>query len=430
MSDSKQNPLARLVKSATMIEAHELKAVFVSFGFVFILMAAYYILRPLRDALASDWSNTEISMLWNLQFFVSLGLVALYGVLVSKIRFSLLVPTVYGFFALSFVGFYLGSAAVTDRVLLDKSFYVWVSMFSLFHVSVFWSFMADLYNTDQSRRLFSFIATGASAGASLGPLVPVLFAGHIGNEGLMLVASVMLLAPIPLVFYLQRLKITALHNDDVHADLSAARIGGNPIQGFALFLTNPYLLMIALFIFLYTAIGSFVYFEQTELLRGYSREERAAILGGLASVVNIVTFILGLFVTSRIVARFGMPVALAMVPFVICGGLLILAFAPILTVLLALQLVRQGANYGITRPAREMLYTHVDRETRFKAKPVIDVVVYRGGDALSGSAFAFLTDIAGFGIAAMAVIGAVIAAIWTAAGVYLGRVFDRKSAVK
>jgi AAA family ATP:ADP antiporter len=417
----------KVLRSATMIEANEARTVIISFMFVFILMAAYYILRPVRDAMASDWSNTEISVLWNIQLVLSTAVVAGYGLACSRVRFKLLVPAVYVFFAVTFIGFYVGAQAVTDRVLLDKGFYLWVSLFSLFHVSVFWSFMADLFSKEQSKRVFAFIAAGMSAGAAAGPLVASLIATDVGTDTLMLAASAMLLIPIPAIFLLQRLKIVDLHNEDVHADLSAAKIGGNPLAGFKQFVTNPYLLAIGAFILLYTTISSFVYFEQTELLRDFDRDERTAILSGLAAIVNLLTFGLGLFATSRLVTKLGMPTTLALVPVFICAGLLILAFAPILTVLLALQVARQAGNYGITRPAREMLFTGVDRETRFKSKPVIDVVVYRGGDAASSIAFAGLTDGAGFGVGAMAGIGAGIAAIWAAAGVYLGRAFRRHS---
>jgi AAA family ATP:ADP antiporter len=418
----------RMLKSATMIEGNEARTVILSFLFVFILMAAYYILRPVRDAMASDWSNTEISVLWNIQLVLSTAVVAAYGLACSKVRFKLLVPAVYVFFAATFIAFYFGASFITDRVLLDKGFYLWVSLFSLFHLSVFWSFMADLFNKEQSRRVFAFIAAGASAGAAAGPLVASLVVNDIGTDTLMLVASAMLLIPIPIVFYLQRLKVVDLHNEEVQADLSAAKIGGNPLAGFRAFFTNPYLLSIGAFILLYTMISSFVYFEQTELLRDHTREERTAILSALAAVVNILTFGLGLFATSRLVTKLGMAATLALVPVFICAGLLILAFAPILTVLLALQVARQAGNFGITRPAREMLFTSVDRETRFKSKPVIDVAVYRGGDALSSIAFAGLTDGIGFGVAAMAGIGAAIAAVWAASGIYLGRVFSKRNA--
>ena len=419
--------IANIIRSTTLIERNEQKAVFISFALVFVLMAAYYMLRPVRDAMASDWSNTEISVLWNIQFFLSLGFVAIYGLAVSRIEFRRLVPSVYGFFAISFVSFHFGAAMVEDPVLLDKGFYLWVSLFSLFHVSVFWSLMADLYNKEQSQRLFGFIAVGASAGAIVGPIVATLAAQTIGSESLMLSASLIMLIPLPIVYYLQLLKRTELHNESIQVDLSHMKIGGNPLAGFKDFFTSPYLMGIAAFILLYTAISSFAYFEQTNLLRDYDRDQRTQILAMLALVVNILTFALGFFATSRLTTKLGMPTTLALVPFFMCAALLILAFAPILTVLLALQVARQSGNYGITRPAREMLFTSVSRESRFKAKPVVDVAIYRGGDAVWSSAFALLTDGMGLGMAAMAAIGAGIAAVWAGTGMKLGSVFNRRT---
>jgi AAA family ATP:ADP antiporter len=426
---SSEYKIVDIFRSATLIEKTEQKAVVVSFLLVFVLMAAYYMLRPVRDAMASDWTNTEISMLWNIQFFLSLTVVAIYGAAVSKINFRYLVPTVYGFFALSFVSFHFGSSLVADPVLLDKGFYLWVSLFSLFHVSVFWSLMADLYNKEQCQRLFGFIAVGASAGAIVGPLIATVVAQTIGSETLMLTASMMMLIPLPIIFYLQYLKRTELDNEKINVDLSHVRIGGNPLAGFKQFFTSPFLMGIAAFILLYTAIGSFAYFEQTNLLRGFDRDQRTEILALLALVVNILTFVLGFFATSRLTTRWGMPTTLAIVPVFMCAALLILAFAPILTVLLALQVARQSGNYGITRPAREMLFTSVSRESRFKAKPVVDVAIYRGGDAVWGSAFALLTDGFGLGIAAMAAIGAGIAAVWAGTGAVLGSVFTRRGVI-
>ncbi len=425
MTDHSPNWFQRSMRTAANIEPGEIRAVLVSFLFVFTLMSAYYILRPVRDAMASDWTDTEVSFLWNLNFFISIGIVAVYGVAVSRIRFRLLVPGVYAAFALSFLVFYLGINSISDRVVVDKTFYVWVSVFSLFHVSVFWSFMSDLFSQEQSGRLFAFIAAGSSAGALIGPLIPTLFAGVLGTDTLLLIASVSLLLPIPMILYLNRLKRIDLHNEGVHADPAASRIGGNPFAGFSLFFTNPYLLAIGAFILLYTAIGSFVYFEQKNLLAVFDRAARTQILGGVDFVVNVLTFGIGMFATSRIVTRFGMPVTLALIPVFIAAGLLILAFAPVLTIVLALQVARRAGNYGVTRPAREMLFTAVDRETRFKAKPVIDVAVYRGGDALSSIAFASLTDGLGLGLGAVAAVGALIAAVWGTVGVWLGRRFQR-----
>jgi AAA family ATP:ADP antiporter len=179
----------------------------------------------------------------------------------------------------------------------------------------------------------------------------------------------------------------------------------------------------------YTALGSFAYFAQTELLAPFDKPTRTRILGGVDLTVNILTFAIGMFATSRIVTRFGMAVTLALVPVFIAVAMVILAFAPILIIALALQVARRAGNYGITRPAREMLFTALDRETRFKAKPVIDVVVYRGGDALWGNFYALLTDGMGFGLAIMAAIGGGISILWAVVGVYLGRVFSRQDEV-
>ena len=426
MTTDKNNILVRTLKKMAMIEPHELKATITAFCFVFIIMAAYYILRPVRDAMASDWTDAEVSFLWTLNFFISAGIVALYGFAVCKIKFNHLVPAVYGFFSASFIIFYFAIEAVDDRVLVDKSFYVWLSVFSLFHISVFWSFMSDLFKTEQAKRLFSVIAAGASAGALLGP-IPSMFATVIGTDQLMLIAAVMLIIPVPLIFYLGKLKVTELHNEDVHADLSSVKIGGNPFAGFKLFFTNPYLLGIGIFIFLYTMIGSFVYFEQKNLLAPFERAERTSMLATVDWIANILTFVLAFFVTGRLVYKFGLGITLALLPVFVIGGMIILAFAPIVMVVLALQVARRGGNYAITRPAREMLYTEVDRETRFKAKPVIDIVVYRGGDTISAWLFTGLSEVLGLGIAAIALVGAGVSAAWATVGVLLGKAYEKKS---
>ena len=421
------SPAARLAKALSGIESNELKATLVSTLFVFVLMASYYILRPVRDALPSDWTDSELSFLWNINFFVSAGIVAVYGFAVSRIRLRNIVPAMYAFFATSFVVFYLGVAAVAERVLLDKIFYVWVSVFALFHVSVFWTLMADTFNKEQAKRVFGFIAVGASIGGIVGPSVPTFFGTQIGHRNLMLIATVGLLLVIPLTFYLYRLKKTELGNEDLSADTSGAIMRGHWWHGFRALFANPYLLGIAAFILLYVFIGSFVYFVQKNLLEPFSVDQRTQILGAIDLLTNVLTFGLGLFVTGRIASKLGMPTALALMPVLICAAMLVLAFAPILTVLIALQVFRRGGNYGLTRPAREMLYTHVGKEDRFKTKPVIDIVVYRGGDAVSGTLFAFLTDTIGLGLAAVAVVGSGIAAAWSWVGMRLGRVFDRKS---
>ncbi len=416
-------PLARLIERASDVRANEWKATLVSFAFVFVLMASYFVLRPVRDAMASDWSDGEVSLLWTINFFVSAGIVALFGFAVSRVRLRAVIPGLYGFFALSFVAFFLAVGFVDDRTLVDKGFYLWVSVYALFHVSVFWSLMADTFNPAQARRLFAIIGAGASAGALVGPAIVTLLATDLGTDRLMMIAATSLTLIIPMVFYLYRLKATELGNADHELELDAGAVGGRWWTGFWSFVTNSYLLGIGTFILLYVFIGSFVYFEQKNLLADFSRDERTQILGSIDWLVNTLTFGLAFFATGRIATRLGLGVTLALVPVLVMAGLLVLAFAPVITVLLALQVVRRSGNYAVTRPAREMLFTAVGREDRFKAKPVIDIVVYRGGDAVSGNLFALLTEGVGLGLAAVALVGAAIAAAWAAVGVALGRHF-------
>jgi len=420
-----KNLMINFLKTASKVKEKEVKAVIFSFLFVVVLMSAYYILRPVRDAMASDWTDAEVSWLWTLNFFISTAIVALYGVMVSKFRFRLLVPTMYGIFAVSFIIFYALGSVFEDRTVIDKSFYVWVSVFSLFHISVFWTFMSELFSKEQSGRLFGIIAVGASVGGLIGPSITAFFSVSLGTDNLMLIASMMLFIPIPIIFYLQSLKAKELNNQALDIPISNQSIGGNPFAGFKMFFSNPYLLSIGLFIFLYTGISSFVYFELKNLLSDFSRPERSVIWAQMDLAVNILAISTGLFATSRIVTKFGMPITIAMVPIMICIGLLVLAISPLLGVVVVLQVIRRAGNYAVTRPAREMLFTLVNQETRFKAKPVIDIVAYRGGDMLTAWLFTGLTQGLGLGLAAVAAVGAGIASLWALVGIYLGKRFER-----
>ena len=425
----RRNSITRIVRAAIKVEPNELTATLLSFLFVFVLMTAYFIMRPVRDAMASDWSDVEVSLLWTTTFFLSIIAVSVYGAAISFVRFRFLVPGVYGFFALSFFIFYSGSNFIADPVLVDKGFYVWLSVFSLFHLSVFWSFMSDLFNKEQAPRIFGVIATGASVGAIVGPLLAARLVNHVGAGNMMLISATMLLIPIPIILLLEKLKRTTLGNENVRVDLSAQQaMGRNPFAGFSIFLKSPYLIGIGLFIVLYVAIGSFVYFELKNLLEVFTRDERTQIWAYIDLAVNTLAILTAMFVTSRISTRFGMATTLALIPALMAIGMLVIALSPVVAVVVGLQVARRAGNYAITRPGREMLFTIVDRETRFKAKPVIDIVLYRGGDMVTAWVFTLLTSVVGLGLGAVAAIGAVIAAIWSYVGMYLGRSFDKVAA--
>lgn len=421
----KESLLARSMKTASKIEPGEIRACLLSFAFIFTLMAAYYILRPIRDAMSSNWTDAELSTLFTGTFLFSLVAVALYGLACARISFRRLVPGVYAFFAASFLAFYLAIGVVGDGAWVRQLFYVWVSVFSLFHVSVFWSYMADIFAREQAQRLFGFIAAGASIGAIVGPALAVLLVGVVGTPNLMLISAALLLVPIVIIGWLETEQRERAPDGEGPPDRARA-MGGNPFAGFSLFLKSPYLLGIAVFILLYTAISTFVYFELKNLLEGVDEATRVRVWGGMDLAVNVLAIATAMFGTGRLATRYGLTTTLAIVPMAITGGLLVVAAAPMIAVVVGLQIVRRAGNYAVTRPGREMLFTVVDRESRFKAKSVIDIVVYRGGDAITAWAFTGLTMGFGLGLAAVAAVGAAIAAVWTAVAIYLGRSYRRR----
>lgn len=426
MAKAKDNVLERIMKGASSVEPNEVKAVWLSFFFVFTLMASYYILRPIRDAMSSDWTDAELSTLFTATFFFSILVVTIYGAACSRIRLGRLLPGIYAFFSISFFAFYGAFQAMPEANMVGKAFYVWISVFSLFQVSVFWTFMADIFTKQQAPRLFGFIAAGSSIGALAGPAIALVLVKPIGESNLVLISAVLLLAPIPIIAWLERLKHTELHNDDVSVEKDyGQKLGGSPFSGFVEFVTNPYLLAIGLFLFLYTGISTFVYFELKNLMTDLDSETRTQIWAGMDLAVNSLSIGTAMFVTGRLTTRFGLAWTLALVPVVIVAGLLVVAMAPMLWVVVGLQCVRKAGNYAITRPGREMLFTVVDRETRFKAKSVIDNVVYRGGDVVAAWGFTGLTQGLGLGLGAVAAVGAGIAALWALVARYLGRHYEQ-----
>lgn len=418
--------LQKLFSNATQVRSNETAATLLSFCFVLCLMFAYNVMKPVRDAMAPDWSDAALALLWTYNFIFSIVAVSAYGYAVSRVRLKYLIPGVYAFFAMSFVLFYLGARSLENADFVNKSFYLWISLFSLFHISVFWSLMSDLFTKQQAPRLFGFIAGGASIGTIAGSALAFTLSTIIGNLNLMLIAAVVLVALLPLVAVLYHLKATRMPSaaDSTSGSIEAT-VSGNPLAGFEAFARNPFLLGIGVFIFLYTALGSFVYFEIKNLTVDMDNDARTQMWAGINLIINVISIVVAMFATGHIASRFGVAKTLAMVPLLVGVGFMIVVVNPILAVVLGSWVVLKGGNYAITSPARQMLYTLVSREDRFKAKPVIDIVVYRGGDTLAAWAFAGMTAGLGFGIAAMAAAGAVLAVLWAIVGIYLGRRYDR-----
>ena len=423
------NFLNRFAKITAKIEPNELRAVMLSFSFVFTILASYYILRPVRDAMSSDWSDAQLSTIWTFTFLISFFVVSLYGYACSKIKFKLLVPSIYGIFALTFYFLFLLTNFFPGLNLINQIFYVWVSVFSLLNISVFWSFMADTYNKEQAKRLFGFIAAGSSLGAFCGPLITILFAKTVGSNGLILISATMLFIPVLIAIFLQRIKETDLQNT-TPSEFNEQPMGAKIFSGFKELGLNPLLLGIGIFIVLYSGMNTIFYYALKNFLTDVDQATRTQIWAGIDLAVNVLSILTAMFGTGRLASRFGLSVTLPLVPMIITILLFTFALSPMLWTFVGLQIVRRAGEYAITKPAREMLFTTVDRESRFKAKSVIDVVIYRGADVSWGWAYTSLTQLLGFGLAGIAVIGALIASIWSLLAVYLGRNFDRHQVVE
>ncbi len=418
-----------LLGAIANIEKHEIAAVAVSFVLVFVLMTSYSILKPVRDSLAGDWGNVGLALTWTVNFGLSLVAVSVYGAALTFIRFRTMVPAVYVFFAVTFLALYVLRTQAPDATLVNKGFYIWVSVFSLFNLSVFWSFMTDIYNKMQARRLFGVIAAGTTVGAITGPILTASLIDDLGANGLLLTSAALLIVPVFLIPVLWRLKTTRLGNEALHADVRGSQaLGSNPFSGFSILFSDRYILGICAFILFYVTINTFVYFELQNLTREYSLEFRAQVWSWIEISTNVLTLVTAALITGRIVIRFGMATALALMPALVAVGILALVAAPVLLVLAIFQVGRRVGNYAITRPSREMLFTVLDREARFKAKPVIDVVVYRGGDVLTAWLFTLLAEKAGLGLTGIALVIGVIAVAWGSTAVWLGRRYAQRTA--
>ena len=391
-------------------EPHELPALGWAFAYFFLLLCSYYLLRPVRDALAVETGAQGLQWLFTASFVAMLLLVPVFGWLCSRFSRKKLLPIVYGFFALNLLAF---SVWVESRV-----FFVWLSVFNLFAVSVFWSLMSDLFSTPQAARLYGTIAAGGSCGAIAGPLIATLMSSQ---RGLLLLAAFLLLLTI---FSISRLAAWSREHPREGDPPPEAPIGGSVLAGMKTALTTPFLLAICGYLFCYTALSTALYFQQVEIVRDAipDRDARTRFFASLDLLVNGLTLLVQLLAFSRLAALLGPVGMLAVMPLVSVAGFLWLGASPTLAALVVFGVTRRAGEFSISKPAREALFTAVPREERYKAKNFIDTVVYRGGDALSGWIFA--------GPAAFLAAG--LAALWTGLAVYLGtrmRSWNRRDAL-
>jgi len=413
--------LATVLERLVNVQRQELAALCWAFVYFFCLLCSYYIVRPMRDEMGVAGGVEQLQWLFTGTFVVMLAVVPLFGWVSSRFARRRFLPYVYYFFMINLLAFFVLFQSDVTHAYVARAFFIWASVFNLFVVSVFWSFMADIFTNEQARRLFGFIAAGGTAGAICGPLLTAALALPLGPVNLLPLSALLLGAA---VFCIQRLG--AWRSGQGSPDNTAAEdeqaIGGNVFAGIRLVLHSPYLLGICLLMLLFTTLATFLYFEQAEIVRDSFADpaRRTTVFAGIDLAVNVLTLGLQLLLTGRLVNWLGLGWTLALVPLLLGAGFLVLGLAPVLAVLVVVQVLRRAGNYAIMRPAREMLYVVLAREEKYKAKNFIDTVVYRSGDALSGWAFAGLRAL-GLGLSAIAWIAVPLAVLWAWVAYRLGQ---------
>ncbi len=411
-----------LLGRVVQVEPHEVPALLWSFAYFFALLCGYYVVRPMRDAMGIAGGVEKLHWLFTGTFLAMLAAVPLFGWATSRLPRRRFLPAVYGFFILNLLVFYALLRPGVASAQAARAFFIWTSVYNLFVVSVFWSFMTDLFTTDQARRLFGFVAAGGTLGALAGPALAAGLARPLGASRLLLLSAAFMAFAVLCIRRLVAWKDRQLGATETARAAEARPLGGGVLAAIPLVARSPYLLGIALFMLLYTTVSTVLYFQQAQSVRDAvaSASGRTALFAAVDLVVNALTVLLQVLVTGRLVRALGVAGTLALLPAALALGLLGIAVAPVLAVIVVVQVVRRAGEYAVTRPAREMLYVVLGREEKYKAKSFLDTVVYRGGDAVSAWAYAGMRAL-GLGLGAIAVVTVPVAAAWGWLSYWLGR---------
>ena len=389
--------------------------------YIFSVLSSYYIMRPIRDQMGVAGGVNNLQWLFTGTLIGMLVLNIPYAFLVKTLPRTRFITITYRFFAANILLFAIALhfADATQTIWIGRAFFIWISIFNLFVVSVFWALIVDTFNSEQGKRLFGFIAAGATIGAITGSSITATLARHVPTPLLLVGAIVLLEVAVFSVRHLSRLS-EALNARPQEA--ASQPVGGNVFAGITHPFKSAYLANVSLFILLFAITATFLYFQQASLVRDnfHDRGAQTAFFAQIDLAVNVITLIVQLFFTGRIVGVLGVGVTLAILPALTLLGFGALAALPAVSTLVVFQVLRRSSDYAIARPTREVLYTVVPREDRYKAKSFIDTVVYRSGDQIGAWTYA-LVAMASFGSTLMSAIAIGLAALWLINGLWLGR---------
>jgi AAA family ATP:ADP antiporter len=388
-------------------------------------LASYYILRPLRDEMGVRSGVGNLQWLFSGTFFVMLLAAPVFGAVVSRFSRRQFIPWVYRFFVLNILIFFAMLTLGWAELHVARVFFVWVSVYNLFVVTVFWGFMADLFSNAQGRRLFGFIAAGGSAGALLGPTLTASLAVPLGPVNLLLVSAVFLELAVWCargVLNSPQGKATGVAAGGAEASRNDTVIGGGFLDGLVAIVRSPYLGMIFAHIVLLSATATFLYFQQASIVAAATQDsgERTQIFAFIDLAASLLTIGVQFLLTGRLILRFGVGAALSFLPLVTLLGFLALAVAPMLVVVVVFQAIKRAAEFAISNPAREILFTVVTREQKYKSKSFLDTAVLRGADMASGWGYHGMRGL-GLDLSAIAAITVPLAALWMGLTLAIGR---------
>jgi AAA family ATP:ADP antiporter len=411
----------RFLNKIIDVRPGEVPALAWSWLYIFSLLSSYYIMRPIRDQMGVAGGVNNLQWLFT-------G--TLIGMLVLNLPFSWLVQTFprekfiaisYRFFAANILLFALALYLATPEqtIWVGRIFFIWTSIFNLFVVSIFWQMIVDVFTSEQGKRLFGFIAAGATLGAIAGSVFTVSTVEHLAIAYLMVGAAVMLEVAVFCTRRLSRLSDSLSERPKIETE---APVGGTLLGGFRDALSSGYLLNVSLFLLLYAVTSTFLYFQQAAVV-SHSFANRAAQTQFFASVdlgVNILTLAVQLFLTGRILKRFGVGPTLSLLPVLSVIGFGAVALIPTLASVVGFNMIRRAGNFAIARPTREVLFTVVPREDRYKAKSFIDTAVYRFGDQLGAWSVPTLAWLGLEGLTATSIVAAALSGCWLANSWWLG----------
>lgn len=426
MAHASGSRLLRSVGAASNAQPHEFKATLAAFSCNFVLLASYYILRPLRDTMATVFGVAQLQDLFTATFVLTLLLAPVFAWCTANMRLCRFLPGVFWLLIGNLLLFYGLFRYMPENRWVAAAYYCWFSVINLFLISIFWTLVADTFSSGQATRLFAFIAAGGSTGAIAGPLITRALVGIIGIAGLLLVAGAGFLIVILLVHALMREKekMRAIDNEAQQTTLDHS-LPGNPLRGFALLLKSSFLLNQAAFMLLMTWIATVFYFLQTDFIAKAfpAVESRAIAFADVDLFVNVSTVIVLVFGLGRVMQRFGVTASLLLTPLIMVGACLGVAFAPTYFMVQSARAAQRISQYAIARPSREVLFTVVDQQSKYKAKNIIDTTVYRFGDLTSAWMQAGLRA-AGLGLLGIMAFAIAVSAVWGAVAVVLGRRYE------